>query len=157
MSLSSVTRCLLAGLLLAALPASLADAQFLLLGRKVIGQVDSMVGSQDPAQPQAPRYDVAVVAVDAPAARVYDTVIATVAEHPDYHYLQRNDTTRSIEVSNGKKSAGVHVISLDEKLTQIIIASVIQPNETSPVPFALQNLLRICEKVKVTCTVNTPP
>jgi hypothetical protein len=154
---SSVARCLLAVLVLATLPASLADAQFLLLGRKVIGQVDSMTGSPDPAQPQAPRYDVAVVTVDAPAQRVYDTVIATVAEHPDYHYLQRNDAARSIEVSNGKKSAGVHVISLNEKLTQIIIASVIQPDETSPVPFALQNLLRICEKVKVTCTVNTPP
>ena len=53
--------------------------------------------------------------------------------------------------------AGVHVISLGDKLTQLIIASVIQPGETSPVPFALQNVLRICAKVKVTCTVNTQP
>ena len=133
----------------------MADAQWLLLGRKVIGRIDSMVGTPDPTQPQAPRYDIAVVTLDAPAERVYDTVIATVAEHPDY--LQRNDAARSIEVTNGKKSAGVHVISLGDKLTQLIIASVIQPDETSPVPFALQNVLRICAKVKVTCTVNTQP
>ena len=155
MSAGSISRCLIIALALAAISAGAADAQWLLLGRKVVGKIDSMVGSPDPAQPQAPRYDIAVVTLDAPAERVYDTVIATVAEHPDY--LQRNDAARSIEVTNGKKSAGVHVIALDDKLTQLIIASVIQPDETSPVPFALQNVLRICAKVKVTCTVNTQP
>ena len=155
MSAGSISRCLIITLALAAISAGAADAQWLLLGRKVVGKIDSMVGSPDPAQPQAPRYDIAVVTLDAPAERVYDTVIATVAEHPDY--LQRNDAARSIEVTNGKKSAGVSVISLDDKLTQLIIASVIQPDETSPVPFALQNVLRICAKVKVTCTVNTQP
>ena len=157
MSAGSISRCLIITLALAAISAGAADAQWLLLGRKVVGKIDSMVGSPDPAQPQAPRYDIAVVTLDAPAQRVYDTVIATVAEHPDYRYLQRNDAARSIEVTNGKKSAGVHVIALDDKLTQLIIASVIQPDETSPVPFALQNVLRICAKVKVTCTVNTQP
>ena len=157
MCTGSIFRCLIIAVALAAIPASMADAQWLLLGRKVVGKVESMVGSPDPAQPQAPRYDIAVVTLDAPAERVYDTVIATVAEHPDYRYLQRNDTARSIEVTNGNKSAGVNVISLGDKLTQLIIASVIQPGETSPVPFALQNVLRICEKVKVTCTVNTQP
>ena len=155
MSAGSISRCLIIALALAGISAGTAHAQWLLLGRKVVGKIDSMVGSPDPAQPQAPRYDIAVVTLDAPAERVYDTVIATVAEHPDY--LQRNDAARSIEVTNGKKSAGVHVIALDDKLTQLIIASVIQPDETSPVPFALQNVLRICAKVKVTCTVNTQP
>jgi hypothetical protein len=157
MSTGSIFRCLIVALSLAAIPASMADAQWLLLGRKVVGKVESMVGSPDPAQPQAPRYDIAIVTLDAPAERVYDTVIATVAEHPDYRYLQRNDAARSIEVTNGTKSAGVNVISLGDKLTQLIIASVIQPGETSPVPFALQNVLRICAKVKVTCTVDTQP
>jgi hypothetical protein len=135
----------------------MADAQWLLLGRKVVGKVESMVQSPDSSRPQAPRYDIAIVTLDAPAAKVYDTVIATVAEHPDYRYLQRNDVARSIEVTNGKKSAGVNVIALSDKLSQLIIASVIQPGETSPVPFALQNVLRICQKVKVTCTVSTQP
>ena len=155
MSAGSISQCLIIALALAGISAGTAHAQWLLLGRKVVGKIDSMVGSPDPAQPQAPRYDIAVVTLDAPAERVYDTVIATVAEHPDY--LQRNDAARSVEVTNGKKSAGVSVISLDDKLTQLIIASVIQPGETSPVPFALQNVLRICAKVKVTCTVNTQP
>ena len=157
MSLGSITRRLLIACVMVSISAGMADAQWLLLGRKVVGKVESIVQSPDSSKPQAPRYDIAIVALDAPAAKVYDTVIATVAEHPDYRYLQRNDAARSIEVTNGKKNAGVHVIALNDKLSQLIIASVIQPGETSPVPFALQNVLRICQKVKVTCTVSTQP
>jgi hypothetical protein len=157
MSAGSITLRILIVFALVSTSAGVADAQWLLLGRKVVGKVESMVQSPDSSKPQAPRYDIAIVTLDAPAAKVYDTVVATVAEHPDYRYLQRNDLARSIEITNGKKSAGVHVIALNDKLSQLIIASVIQPGETSPVPFALQNVLRICQKVKVTCTVSTPP
>jgi hypothetical protein len=73
-----------------------------------------------------------VVTLDSPAEKVYGTVLATVAEHADYRYLTRNDAARSIEVTNGRKSAGVHVIAMDDKLSQLIIASTIQPGETSP-------------------------
>jgi hypothetical protein len=134
-----------------------ADAQWLLLGRKAVGRIENMIQSPDSARPKAPRYDVAVVLLEAPAAKVYNTVIATVAEHPDYRYLKRNDLNRDIEVTNGSKSAGVHIIELDKKLSQLIIASVIEPGETSPVAFALGNVLRICQKMHVTCTVATPP
>ena len=88
MSAGSISRCLIIALALAGISAGTAHAQWLLLGRKVVGKIDSMVGSPDPAQPQAPRYDIAVVTLDAPAERVYDTVIATVAEHPDYRQNQ---------------------------------------------------------------------
>jgi hypothetical protein len=157
MSARSIIRRLVIAGALVSIPAGMADAQWLFLGRKVIGKVDSMVQSPDAAQPQAARYDIAVVTLDSPAEKVYGTVLATVAEHADYRYLTRNDAARSIEVTNGKKSAGVHVVALDDKLSQLIIASTIQPGETAPVPFALQNVLSICAKVKVTCTVNTQP
>jgi len=150
-------RSLIAACALLLLASGVADAQWILLGRKVIGRVENMVQQPDASQPSAPRYDVAVVVLEAPAAKVYDTVIATVAKHPDYRYAQRNDAARDIEVTNGVKSAGVHVVELDEKHSQLIIASVIQPGETSPVPFALQNVLRICEEMHVTCTTSSEP
>ncbi len=155
--LGSTTRILLAAAAVLALAASAAQAQWLLLGRRAVGRIEDMVQSPDSSQPQAPRYDVAVVMLEAPAQKVYETVIATVAEHPDYRYLQRNDATRDIEVTNGSKTAGVHVVALDEKLSQLMIASVIKPGEASPVPFAVQNVLRICNKMHVTCTVASQP
>jgi hypothetical protein len=134
-----------------------ADTPWVMVGRKVVGRIEHMVQSPDSTKPQATRYDVAVVLLEAPAEKVYDTVIATVAEHPDYRYLTRNDVNRDVEVTNGSKSAGVHVVALGDKLSQLMIASVIEPGEASPVPFAVRNVLRICEKMHVTCTVSTQP
>jgi hypothetical protein len=134
-----------------------ADTPWVMLGRKIVGRVEHMTQSSDASKPPAPRYDVAVVVLEAPAAKVYDTVIASIARHPDYRYLKRNDLNRDVEVTNGSKSAGVHVVALNGELSQLMIASVIEPGETSPVPFALGNVLRICEEMHVTCTVATQP
>ena len=155
MSARSLLRWLPAVAALGLLAANAAEAQWLLVGRAVVGRVRHMEQSQNGAA--APRYDVAIVVLDAPAQRVYDTVIATVAEHPDYKFLQRNDVARSIEVGNGSKSAGIQIVELDPTLSQLIIASVIQPGEVSPVPFALRNVLSICEKMHVTCKVDGQP
>ena len=54
-----------------------ADAQWLLLGRKAVGRIEYMIQSPDSARPKAPRDDVAVVLLEATAAKVYDSVIAT--------------------------------------------------------------------------------
>ena len=136
------------------LSATGAHAQWVLLARKVIGRVESM--TQSP-QPNTPRYDVASVMLEANPDKVYQTVLATIASHPDYKIVQRNDATKNLEVSNGKLSAGVHVVALQEKLTQLTIASVIPPNGPSPTSFAVGNVLRICAEMKVACTVESPP
>jgi hypothetical protein len=100
---------------------------------------------------------VASVMLEANPDKVYQTVLATIASHQDYKIVQRNDATKNLEVSNGKLSAGVHVVALQEKLTQLIIASVIPPNGPSPTSFAVGNVLRICAEMKVVCTVASPP
>ena len=133
---------------------SLAQAQWVFVARKVIGRVETMTQSQ---QPNTPRYDVASVMLEANPDKVYQTVLAQIATHPDYKIVQRNDATRNLEVSNGKLSAGVHVVALQEKLTQLTVASVIPPNGPSPTSFAVGNILRICAEMKVVCTVDSPP
>ncbi len=142
---------------IAAGSAGAADTPWVMLGRKVVGRIEHMAQTPESSKPQAPRYDVAVVVLEAPAEKVYATVIATVAEHPDYRYLKRNDLYRDVEVTNGRKSAGVHVVALGDKLSQLMIAAVIEPGEASPVPFAVGNVLRICQKMHVTCTVAAQP
>jgi hypothetical protein len=150
---------LAAGLFLALaflfLSTSGAHAQWVFVARKVLGRVESMTQSQQ--QSNTPRYDVATVMLEANPDKVYQTVLATVASHKDYKLVQRNDATRNIEVSNGKLSAGVHVVALQDKLSQLVIASVIPPNGPSPTSFAVGNVLRICAEMKVVCTVEAPP
>jgi hypothetical protein len=134
---------------------SLAQAQWVFVARKVIGRVESMTQSKQ--QAGAPRYDVAQVMLEANPAKVYQTVLATIATHKDYKIVQRNDATMQLEVTNGKLSAGVHVVALQDKLAQLVIASVIPPNGPSPTSFAVGNVLRICAEMKVVCTVEAPP
>ena len=149
---------LAAGLFLALaflfLSAGGAQAQWVFVARKVIGRVETM--TQSP-QPNTPRYDVATVMLEANPDKVYQTVLATIATHKDYSIVQRNDASKNIEVTNGKLSAGVHVVPLQDKLTQLTIASVIPPNGPSPTSFAVGNVLRICAEMKVVCTVESPP
>jgi hypothetical protein len=136
------------------LSTSASQAQWVFVARKVIGRVESMTQSQ---QPNTPRYDVASVMLEANPDKVYQTVLAQIATHPDYKIVQRNDATKNLEVTNGKLSAGVHVVALQEKLTQLTVASVIPPNGPSPTSFAVGNILRICAEMKVVCTVDSPP
>ena len=131
-----------------------AHAQWVFVARKVIGRVQSMTQSK---QPDTPRYDVATVMLEADADKVYQTVIATIATHEDYKTVQRNDATRNVEVSNGRLSAGIHVVALQDKVSELIIASVIPPNGESPTSFAIGNVLRICKEMKVVCTLEGSP
>ena len=131
-----------------------AEAQWVFVARKVIGRVESMTQSK---QPDTPRYDVATVMLEADADKVYQTVLATIATHKDYKIVQRNDATRNVEVANGTLSAGVNVVKLQDKVAQLIIASVIPPNGESPTSFAVGNVLRICQEMKVVCTLESAP
>jgi hypothetical protein len=129
-------------------------AQWVFVARKVIGRVQSMTQSQ---QPNTPRYDVATVMLEADADKVYQVVIATIATHKDYKTVTRNDATRNVEVTNGKLSAGVHVVALQDKVSELVVASVIPPGGESATSFAVGNILRICKEMKVMCTLEGTP
>jgi hypothetical protein len=131
-----------------------AKAQWVFVARKVIGRVQSMTQSK---QADAPRYDVATVMLEAEADKVYQVVIATIATHKDYKTVTRNDATRNVEVTNGKLSAGVHVVALQDKVSELVIASVIPPGGESATSFAVGNVLRICKEMKVECTLEGTP
>ena len=133
---------------------TVATAQWVFVARKALGRIESM--TQSPAA-GAPRYDVATVILEAPADKVYAAILAGIAKHPDYTTVQRNDATYNVEVSNGKQSAGLHVVELQEKVSQLIIASVLPPTGESPTSFAVQNVLRVCAEMKVECSVESPP
>ena len=82
---------------------------------------------------------------------------ATIATHQDYKTVTRNDATRNVEVTNGKLSAGIHVVALQDKVSQLVIASVIPPGGESATSFAVGNVLRICKEMKVECTLEGSP
>jgi len=143
-------------ILLLGLSAGAADAQWVFLARKVIGRVESM--QQKPA-PDTPTYDVATVVLDASADKVYRTVIETVHTHPENRIVNRDDLARQLDVTNGKQTVGIHVFELQDKVSQLMIASAVKPGQASPTSFAVQRVLAICASMHVTCYLagNAPP
>jgi hypothetical protein len=54
-------------------------------------------------------------------------------------------------------SAGIHVVALQDKVSELVIASVIPPGGESATSFAVGNVLRICQQMKVVCSLEGTP
>jgi len=82
---------------------------------------------------------------------VYSTAINVVEANKDWTITQRNDESRSLEFSDGKRTAGVQVSSLDEHLTQLLIVSAVASPKTDATSFVLNGVLRVCKEMGVHC------
>jgi hypothetical protein len=127
----------------------IADAQMVFLGRKALGKVRQLTGEMKGSQ--QPGYDVATVLLEARAEKVYSTAINVMEANKNWTITQRNDESRSLEFSDGKRTAGVQVSSLDEHLTQLLIVSAVTSPKTDTTSFVLNGVLRVCKEMGVHC------
>lgn len=127
----------------------IADAQMVFLGRKALGKVRQLTGEMKGSQ--QPGYDVATVLLEARAEKVYSTAINVMAANKNWTITQRNDQSRSLEFSDGMRTAGVQVSSLDEHLTQLLIVSAVTSPKTNTTSFVLNGVLRVCKEMGVHC------
>ena len=127
----------------------IADAQMVFLARKALGKVRQLTGEMKGSQ--QPGYDVATVLLEARAEKVYSTAINVMEANKNWTITQRNDQSRSLEFSDGKRTAGVQVSSLDEHLTQLLIVSAVTSPKTDTTSFVLNGVLRVCKEMGVHC------
>jgi hypothetical protein len=127
----------------------IADAQMVFLGRKALGKVRQLTGEMKGSQ--QPGYDVATVLLEARAEKVYSTAINVMEANKNWTITQRNDESRSLEFSDGKRTAGVQISSLDEHLTQLLIVSAVTSPKTDTTSFVLNGVLRVCKEMGVHC------
>jgi hypothetical protein len=127
----------------------IADAQMVFLGRKALGKVRQLTGEMKGNQ--QPGYDVATVLLEANAEKVYSTAISVLAASKDWTITQRDDKSRSVGFSDGKRTAGVQVSYLDEHLTQLLIVSTVTSPRTDTTSFVLNGVLRVCKEMGVHC------
>lgn len=127
----------------------IADAQMVFLGRKALGKVRQLTGEMKGSQ--QPGYDVATVLLEARAEKVYSTAINVMEANKNWTITQKNDQSRSLEFSDGMRTAGVQVSSLDEHLTQLLIVSAVTSPKTDTTSFVLNGVLRVCKEMGVHC------
>lgn len=98
-------------------------------------------------------YDVATVILDAAATNVYEKALKSIQAHSDITITKQDPKTGRIEFHKGKQVAGLQISSLDDKLTQLVVASSVNPDQSSATPLVVDAVLRVCNEVNVKCTV----
>ena len=128
---------------------SLAQAQWIMLGRRVIGQVEQL--SQQSQQADGASYDSAAVMIDAPADKVYGAVLGGLAANTQGVRITSQDAQqRLVQFTNGKQIAGIKVSALGDNLTHMLITSAHQGNQPDAAALVLNSVLRVCgELIKI--------
>ena len=128
---------------------SVADAQMVFLGRKALGKVRQLTGEMKGSQ--QPGYDVATVLLEARADKVYSTAVSVLQANKEWTITQKDDKSRSLEFSDGKRTAGMQVSFLDEHLSQLLVVSSVASGKTDTTSFVLDGVLRVCKEMGVHC------
>jgi len=132
--------------LVCTLASGFADAQWVLLARRAIGRIEQM----QQATPQTGEVlDTATVIIDAPAERVYAVIAQRIRGAQNVTVTRTEDANRTLEFSNGKQIASIHVSVLGDTLAQLLVSAAgAQP---SPMPAIVDHILAACKELNVEC------
>jgi len=128
-----------------------AQAQWVLIGRKALGAINRLTSQGHEKQGQG--YDVATVLLEANADKVYSTAVDLLRGNPNVTINYREDAGRVIEFTDGKILAGMKVSKLEDNLSQLLISSTITPGQPSGTSFVVEKVLKVCEKMGVPCNL----
>ncbi|HET6197943.1 MAG TPA: hypothetical protein VFE12_19420 [Acetobacteraceae bacterium] len=120
-----------------------------MLAHRVIGRVEQL--SQKPQGQQA-GFDVATVILNADATKVYATAVGMLRSNQSVRVVAEDAAHRTVEFSNGARSAGITVTDLGTRLSQIMVASAVMPGQDSATERVVEGVLRVCQAMKVTCS-----
>ena len=77
---------------------------------------------------------------------------ACCASNQSVRVVAEDAAHRTVEFSNGARSAGITVTDLGTRLSQIMVASAVMPGQDSATERVVDGILRVCQEMKVTCS-----
>ncbi len=146
-----VGRCAVCVLILSFLCVDAADAQWVFLARqgvKVIQSVTNQLQTPSPGQGA----EAATVLLDAAADKVYATAVKLLRENPETQVLWQDDGKLAIGFAKGDQSASMKITSLNDHLSQILVAST--PGKSGGTALVVEGILRVCQRLDVACSHN---
>jgi hypothetical protein len=141
---------MLVGVALSGVPPGAAEAQWVLLGRRVLGRVEQMRQSPDGGRPGA---EIASVIVDALASRVYATALDVIHRNPAVKILGQDPARQRLELAEGDRRATLSVTELGDKLSQLVVAGTTIPGEAPASSRVAEAVLRVCREMRKQCSV----
>ena len=133
------------------LTAIASQAQWVAVARAVSGRIQRM--EQQSANGQG-GYDVATVVIEANAKNVYQTALQRLQAHtPEVKIIREDARTRTVSFTNGVQTASLQANTLGDKLTQLVVASTLDPEQHSVTPLVVKSIQQVCTELKVECTL----
>jgi hypothetical protein len=127
------------------------EAQWIAVAHAVAGRIERM---EQQGQNGSGGYDVAVVIIEAPAQKVYDTAIQRIQAHADQvKIVKEDDKKRTVSFTNGTQTASLQANSLGEKITQLMVASTLDPAKPSTTSLVVNSIKQVCTEMKVDCVL----
>ncbi len=129
------------------------QAQWVAVARAVSGRIQQM---QQKSADGNGGYDVATVVIEAPAQKVYETAVQRIQAHASQvKLLEQNPRQRIVAFTNGGQTASLQANPLGDKLTQLVVASTLDPAGPSATSLVVKSIQNVCSELKVECTLQT--
>jgi hypothetical protein len=135
-------------------PEQQADAAYTpwgLVARAAIGRVKHLTQKQNGDQAGI---DIATVLLNADATKVYATTTSMLHRSTIVHVVAEDAPEHTVQISNGQRTATITVTELGPRLSQLMVASTIQPGQDSAAIQVVDGVLRVCQEMKVVCSAH---
>jgi hypothetical protein len=139
-----------AGAWLVILPVVPAGAQPATPGASTVGRVHQLM--QGPGGGK-PGLDVASVVLDAPAAKVYETVTGLVHKNTAVRVVKEEPAKRVIVISEGDRTAHLSVIKLGDDLSQLMVVGKAGTGEDSTSSRVVSRVMQVCKEMQKQCSI----
>lgn len=127
------------------------EAQWVAVARAVSGRIQQM---QQTNSSGTGGYDVGVVVIEAPAQKVYETAVQRLQAHAnEVKVLKESARQRTVAFTNGTLTASLQANPLGDKLTQLVVASTLDPTQPSATSLVIKSIQQVCTELKVECTL----
>jgi hypothetical protein len=138
------------GLLMLAVAFTPAQAQWVFVARKAAQRIHHMV---EQGQNGHPGYDFATVILEAPADRVFAVALDHARKNRAVRVTMVDQTGRRLQVAEGDRTATLNVVSLNDEVSELMIAGTAGRNEDSSSSRVVAAVMRVCAEMKKSCSL----
>jgi len=130
---------------------AMCEAQWIAVARAVSGRIQQMEQKNEKG---TGGYDVATVVIEAPAQKVYQTALQRLQAHSNQVKVTKEDSKkRTVAFTDGTRVASLQANPLGDKLTQLVVASTLDPAQPSATSLVVKSIQQVCTELKVECTL----
>jgi hypothetical protein len=129
---------------------SVANAQWVFLGKKAVGVVSRLTTQT----PDSPGYEVASVLIEARPENVYAAALKILKEKHNLKITYQDDKTRSVEFTDDKRIVGMKAIPLGDMVTHLLISSSGSSRGSENTSSAVEAVFKVCKEMGVACVLS---